>query len=280
MSISFNAGRVGFSNDPLMYLGRTNLPDCISSTQNRFQLPALSHAAILGRSEEKPISFLKFLADGEKFTTKHAASFIWELAERQTQASLSSMINQGLLVVEKVGDRHLFGITSAGANYILPTETFRTFALGKTSNTTLLHRLLIQQVRVVLKFYGIDEWETDRQIVAYRKPPNIPDSQFYIHDLIFAVELELTLKALNDQRSVLETYSDNICKIPDPGAWFNRVIFFTPHVSQIAERINKFVPEKFRKLFFVQYINPVLQMYDRRLVFENEAFANFIGTRY
>lgn len=275
-------GFVTFSHEPILSLMEDDPLDGIVCAPARFKLPALSNLDILNRHKKKRTTILNFLADGEVFSSMRVLSWLLSLAERQTQATLSSMTADKLIQAEDIlpGTR-ICGITWAGKDYIYPAEVLRLFASGKTSPVTLNHRLLCQLIRIQMeRYYGAEDWVTEKILLKGRKFPNTPDGVFNIGDLIFAVEVELTLKAAQDQAKVLEVYCDMLCEVPDTGAWVNRLIFFTPHVDAIVIRINKYVPARLKHCFFVQYLVPVVVPYKSGAYCLNDRLLMFINTTF
>lgn len=275
-------GSVAFSHEPFLSFTKYDPLGGIVCAPARFRLKTQLHQEILQHQRGKQTEVLTFLADGEVFSCMRVLSWLLKLEERQTQATLSSMTTAKLLFAENLApSTRIYGISREGAAFISPTEVFRIFCSGKTSPLTLQHRLLCQLIRIQLVQHShAEDWISEKILLKARKFPNTPDSVFYIGDLAFAVEVELTLKTLQDQAEVLKVYCDMLCEVPDPGSWVNRVIFFTPHVDPIVDRINKYVPDRLRHCFFVQYLVPAIVPYKFGTHFINDRLFIFLYTRF
>lgn len=273
-------GFVTFSHEPILGLTEYD-PHGIACAPARFWLPTRLHQEILQRQREKQTEVLTFLVDGEVYSSMRVLSWLLKLEVRQAQTTLSGMTAQKLLVAEDLAPgTRIYGISREGAAFISPAEAFRIFCSGKTSPLTLNHRLLCQLIRIELtEFFHAEFWVAEKILIKERKFPNIPDGVFYIDDLTFAIEVELTLKTAQDQAKVLAVYCEMLCEVPDPGAWVNRVIFFTPHVDAMVERINKSVPDRLRHCFYVQHLVPGIVPYRSGTYFLNPNLFMFINTR-
>jgi len=272
-------GLVAFSHKPILSFSPIILPDGTRPVPKHFDLAAQPHQDVLDRQKEKFDTALTFLGDGEVYATMRVLSWRLKLETRQAQATLACMASEKLIVHEDfLTDGRYYGITPAGALFIYPKTVLRTFSKGKTSNSNLLHHSLTQFVRVQLElFYGIKGWESEKFLINRHQFPNVPDGVFVTDTLAIAAEIELTPKTIDDQKKVLKVYCEILSEKPDAGTLVNRVIYFTPHVNLMVERINSAVPDEYKHLFFVQFLAPVVVPYKRGSYLVNNDLANFIG---
>jgi len=274
-------GSVLFSRDPIVTLGGIVLPAGTFPAPELFKLPARPHQEILQLKKQKCVGILEYLASGEVHSSMRVLTWLLKLEERQTQATLSGMSAEKLVLPEDLGlAGRIYGIIQYGGDFIYPTKVFRFFSSGKTSSLNLNHHWLCQLVRIQLQhFYEIKYWIPEKVLLKERKFPNIPDGVFDFDGLRFCIEVELSPKLLSAQESILKTYCDMLCEVPDPGAWANRVIFFTPFVDLMVERINEYARDEFKHLFFVQFLDPVVLSYKRGSYLLNDDLLKFLGSK-
>lgn len=272
------SAQVAFSRLPLIFLNPADPREGSLPDPTRYPFRASSYHEIQKRHREKSYTLLKFLADGEKYTSMKVASWLLILGERQTRATLSGMTKENLVMPETLhSGMRIYGITRKGADFIYPTEVFGLFSAGKTSPLTVTHRLQSQLVRFQMQlFYDARDWASEKVLLKHRPLPFVPDGMCTIHDIITAIEVELHLKSLVEQRRIFNNYCQVLGDVGDVMAQVNLVIFFTPFVDQMVERINKFVPEQHRHRFYVMYLDPILAAHVPRSYRRNLELARFL----
>lgn len=274
-------GLVAFSREPLLCFMSSVLPDGTFPPKTHFKLKTLSHQEILDIKKKKYVGTLEFLGNGEVYSSMRVLSWLLKLEQRQMQATLASMSFEKLLQPEDLEPgKRIHGITRQGEEFIRPTGVFRLFSTGKTSPRTLLHRLLCQQIRIQLeKFYDAECWISEKILFEKRTYPNVPDGVFTYMHLQVAMEVELSFKTIEDQKNVLQGYCDILSETDKSKEKISKVIFFTPEIERLVERINKYVPDEFKHCFFVQYIQPFVMTYKSGSYMLNSDLLNFLNAK-